>query len=135
MNGDHLIMDLTDEQGRGRETQVQPPKNVWLLFFGIDTDAMAKTHLPSVRLTNMSLRYRREEIRKVGKKGHVATIEIVGVGVRRPAILLVQHVEDDEYHYWVLRPGDEEYGHCDWMLDTFPNAARRNGRERRWLIV
>ena len=31
-----LIMELTREQGGGRESQVQPPLNVWAHYFGID---------------------------------------------------------------------------------------------------
>ncbi len=49
MQAKELIMDLTYEQGGGRESQVQPPAEVWELFFGVRVSA---TMLPAFRLQN-----------------------------------------------------------------------------------
>lgn len=128
MTGDDLIMDLTLEQGGGRETQVQPPLNVWLHYFHLDFQA-----LPELHLHNRSEAWAPAEGRPVVEHDHNWTIEIEGAELPRPAILRLRRTAPYHYDYWVYRPDEDEFHHCDWMLNTFPNPLHTTGR--RWLIV
>jgi hypothetical protein len=128
VTGDQLIMELTMEQGPGRETQVQPPINVWIRYFDIDF-----ANLPRLRFTRQGAGRPRQEVRPVVEHDHNWTVELDGAAVERPAIIRVVRTGPRSFDYWIYRPGDPVYEHCRWMLTTFPNPYRRRGR--RWLIV
>jgi hypothetical protein len=124
--GANLIMDLTKEQGGGRERQVQPPRRVWEQFFGLRVDADTR---PTLRLVDMTNRTDPEQRRVVGHH-HVWTLEMSGAGLPRPAILRMRRLDSKSYEYWVYRPGARPYAHCDWLLKTF--AEDQQGR--RWIV-
>ena len=123
-----LIMDLTLEQGGGRETQVQPPLDVWAHYF-----ALRFNELPEYTLINRLDPTGQAVRRPVVEHDHNWTVEIDAASIPRPAILRLLHTGTDRYDYWVYRPIDPEFGHCDWMLENFENPIR--GKGRRWLIV
>lgn len=128
MTGDQLIMELTLEQGPGRETQVQPPLNVWIRFFDIDFAS-----LPRLRFNRRDGPRRKQEVRPVVEHDHNWTVEIDGAAVERPAIIRILRTGNRSFDYWIYTPGKSEYYHCRWMLAGFPNPYRRRGR--RWLII
>jgi len=123
-----LIMDLTKEQGGGRESQVQPPLNVWVYYFGIDLDSP-----PTFVLQDKKHRSSGPEQRPVVEHDHNWTVEMGDAGMPRPAILRLERVAQNSYDYWVYRPGDAEFDHLDWLLNTVQNPHRTHGR--RWLMI
>jgi hypothetical protein len=131
MTGDMLIMELTLEQGSPRETQVQPPKDVWQRYFGV----------PVARGTTwrrvFTLRNKRDagpdETRRISSHDHNWTIEIRGAMPPRPAILRMNRVSRSRFEYWVYRPADPEYAHCEWLLSVARNPFHRIGRQ--WLVI
>ncbi len=124
MKGDDLIMEITMEQGPGRETQVQPPRTVWENYFRIDLAAP-----PTLRLT----RHRRGPVtRPVVRHHHVWTLEVPDAG-GPPAIIRFHREGKNRYKYWLYRPGSSEIDHCEWLLDNFENPLWRKGR--RWFII
>lgn len=128
MTNSDLIMELTMEQGPGRESQVQPPVGVWGYYF--DVDVYGDT-LPELTLRNAD--NGQTETRPVVEHDHNWTVEVSGATVERPAIIRFRRTADDRYDYWVYVPDSPEYDHCRWILDTFPNPLRQRGR--RWLVV
>jgi hypothetical protein len=128
MTNEDLIMQLTLEQGAGRETQVQPPIGVWAHYFGVDLDDP-----PRLRVTNRKLRRPRSETRPIVEHDHNWTIELAGAEVNRPAIIRFRRTGVNRYDYWVYVEHDSEYEHCHWLLNTFRNPRRQRGR--RWLII
>jgi hypothetical protein len=127
MLGDQLIMELTMEQGVGRETQVQPPLNVWVQYFQIDLD-----NPPELTLINQLDSSNGVEIRPVVEHDHNWTVEIAGADVPKPAIIRFQRT-NDSYNYWVYESGDVAYDHCEWLLAMAPNPYWTRGR--RWMIL
>lgn len=127
MTGDDLIMEVTEEQGPERSTQVQPPRDAWIQYFGLDL----RSTPPTLRLRNA------RDIRSPGRSRpvvghhHIWTIEIAEASAG--SIIRFRKKTATSYDYWLYRPGDGEYAHCRWMLDTFKNPYRRRGR--KWLIV
>jgi hypothetical protein len=128
VTGEDLIMQLTMEQGPGRETQVQPPLGVWVSYFNIDLD-----HPPTLRLINKCRRNPRGENRPVVEHDHNWTVEVMGANVPRPAIIRFHRTGKNRYEYWVYLPADPEYRSCDWILATFRNPRRSRGR--RWIVI
>jgi hypothetical protein len=128
MTGDDLIMHLTLEQGGGRETQVQPPIDVWVRFFDLDFNA-----LPTYQLINRSEAGTAPEGRPVVEHDHNWTIELVGAELPRPATLRMHRTGPLSFDYWVYRPDDDEYDHCEWILQSFTNPYQRHGR--LWIII
>ena len=128
MTGEELILELTQEQGPGRETQVQPPVDVWIRYFAVDLEVASVLTLENHRDSS----YGPEE-RPIVEHDHNWTMEVAGAALPRPAIMRLSRRGNDTYAYWVYRPGDAEYSHCQWMLDTFTNPYWRRGRG--WLIV
>src|SRR4051812_21593643 len=106
-------MALTWEQGRGRETQVQPPLQVWRQFFGV-SNIYGK--LPSFRLVNRRARDTEEPTRPAVLHHHNVTIEIAGAVAPRPAILRMIQTGRSEYEYIVYRPGMSNFGIYDGLL-------------------
>jgi hypothetical protein len=136
MHSEQLIMDLGKEQGPSRETQVQMPIDVWRRYFGFDPLTLPRSHRPTILLVNRRIRTPDVEPRPVSIKDHNATLEIAGAGTRRPAILRMKRNGDPaehRYDYWVMRPGDDEYEHYDWVLTEFRNDLCRS--DRRWIII
>lgn len=129
---DILIMDLTREQGGGRESQVQPPRNVWVRYFGIDLDD-DPANLPELVVHDKKHSGTEPERRPVVYHDHNWTVELGDAGLPRPAILRMDRVASNTYGYWVYRPGDPEYDHVNWMLENFPNPHRTRGR--RWIVI
>lgn len=128
MTGDDLIMDLTLEQGGGRETQVQPPITVWAHYFDLDF-----SRLPTYQLRNRGTKRSRVVSRPVVEHDHNWTIELAGAELPRPAILRMNRTGPNQFDYWVYRDDEDEYYHCDWLLSTIVNPVRTRGR--RWLIL
>lgn len=127
MQATELLMDLTNEQGAGRETQVQPPIDVWEQFFGVRGNASSR---PTLRLLNRQQPSEPEQ-RKVVKHHHNFTIEIGDAQLPRPAILRMRRIGHNSFEYWVYRPTSKGYRHCDWMLSNFAE----NVGDRRWLVI
>lgn len=127
MTGDDLIMELTLEQGGGRETQVQPPWDVWHFYFHLNVP-----NLPTYKLKDVGARTA-IETRPVVEHDHNWTIEIDGAVLPRPATLHMRRIRAFRYDYRIFRPGDPEFDHCDWILSTFENPEQKRGR--RWLIL
>ena len=132
MIGDELVMDLTREQGWGRESQVQPPLKIWALFFGV-TDIYAG-NLPAFRLVNRRARDTEEPTRPAVLHHHNVTIEIAGATGSRPAILRMIQTGRYEYEYIVYRPEMSNFAVLDSLLEEVPNPFR-SGNERRWFIA
>jgi hypothetical protein len=128
MQARELIMDLTKEQGPGRESQVQPPAGVWEQFFGVRVGANVR---PTFRLQNMKVPSDPEQ-RKVIRHHHILTIEIGDAKPPRPAILRMRRAGYNAFDYWVYRPSSEPYRHCDWILNNLAEAPIKN---RRWIII
>ena len=128
MQARELIMDLTHEQGSGRESQVQPPSGVWEQFFGVRVSSMVR---PTFRLQNMSVPSDPEQ-RKVVKHHHNLTIEIGAAKPPRPAILRMRRTGYNSFEYWVYRPSSRAYSHCDWLLK---NLAEDTSSGRRWIVI
>lgn len=126
-----LIMDLTLEQGASRITQVQPPKNVWANYFELDLDAYAG-ELPTLIIQDYKNQQAPEE-RQIVSHDHNWTLELSDATAPRPAIVRMLKSGPNAYRYWVYRPGDAEFQHLDWLLDTAPNPQRIRGR--RWLTM
>lgn len=127
MQAKELIMDLTNEQGAGRESQVQPPLEVWEQFFEFRENASLR---PTFRLKD-SLNDLPPEQRKVVKHHHNFTIEIGDAKPPRPAILRMRRIGHNSFEYWVHRPKSKEFRHCDWMLNSMGEQAA----DRRWLVI
>lgn len=132
MIGDQLVMQLTWEQGRGRETQVQPPFEVWRQFFGVG-DIYASP-LPSFRLINRRAMDTEEPTRPAVLHDHNATIEIAGAVAPRPAIIQMIQTGRHEFEYIVYRPGMSNFAIHDSLLDEIPNPFR-SAQTRRWFIT
>ena len=126
-----LVMDLKLEQGPGRETQVQPEKNCWIHYFGIDPDKRTK---PLLTLFNQSLTPATKWQFHVTPHHHISTIEIPEAKMPRPAILQMRRVARHTYDYRVLRPEDHEFAEMDRILTTVQNPLQRS-QERRWIIL
>jgi len=127
MQARELIMDLTNEQGKDRESQVQPPKEVWEQFFGVRVSANVR---PTFRLQNMTVPSDPEQ-RKVIKHHHNLTIEIGDAKPPRPAILRMRRTGHNAFEYWVYRGSSRAYQHCDWILKNL--AGMSSGR--RWIVI
>ncbi len=129
MTGEDLIMDLRIEQGPGRDTQVQPPAGAWFSYFDLDPE-----ELPNLQLVNRRQQNPEPEIRPVVEHGTPNwTVEIAGAAVEKPAIIRLHRTGQNSYDYWVYRPQEPEYAHCDWILNTFENSQHHRGR--RWFIL
>jgi hypothetical protein len=128
MQARELIMDLTNEQGGGRESQVQPPSEVWEQFFGVRVNADVR---PTFRLESKRAASEPEQ-RKVVKHHHNLTLEIGDAKLPRPAILRMRRAGHNAFDYWVYRPTSREYRHCDWIL---ANLADGEAKGRRWIII
>lgn len=128
MQARELIMDLTNEQGGGRESQVQPPLEVWERFFGVRVSADVR---PTFRLESKKARSDPEQ-RKVVKHHHNLTIEVADAKLPRPAILRMRRTGHNAFDYWVYRPPSRAYRHCLWILE---NLAEGESKGRRWVII
>jgi hypothetical protein len=125
-----LIMDLTAEQGEGRETQVQPPKPVWTEYFKIDVDDATKPR-PQFRLRNAETKI--ENTYQVSRHHHNWTIEIPDAHMPRPAILRLARLGRNHYEYSVVRPDDPDFQNLDWSLNNYDNPLHSHGR--RWFVM
>jgi hypothetical protein len=132
MVGDQLVMDLTGEQGPGRETQVQPPLDAWRQYFRVDGTA---DELPVLRLVNTRAAGGLEAPRRVVRHHHNLTVEIAGAVAPRPAIIRFAEIGKHRYEYAVYRPGDSEYDAYDGLLDEIENPFRTRPHERRWFVA
>lgn len=121
-----LLMDLTNEQGGGRKTQVQPPALVWDTFFGLSPGGA----LPVLTMTGPN----GVHARPVVKHKKVRTIEIPEAGDPLPAIFECSRTGKNSYSYRVLRPGDPHYAALDAALSTIVNPLQAVGT-RRWVLV
>lgn len=133
MVGDELVMDLNWEQGRGRETQVQPPVEAWRQFFDVDDHADS---LPKLRLVNV--RAHEEDIeppRRVVRHHHNLTLEVAGARGGPPSIARFISLGRGRYEYAIFRPADVEYGAYDQLLRETHNPYHTGGKDRRWFIA
>jgi hypothetical protein len=126
-----LIMQLTLEQGRGRETQVQPPTDVWSTYFGFNSSGQLPTG--EFTLRNGRLPMAKPERRPVVSHHHVWTLEIADAGPPRPAILKLKRVTSTSFLYYVYRTSDPEFGQLQNLLRIIRNPAQGSGR--RWIVI
>jgi hypothetical protein len=125
-----LLMELTHEQGGGRETQVQPPRGVWENFFGLRS---LTGQLPTFSLINERANPNVIVNRKVVRHHHTYTIEITGAGQPLPAILQMRRIGHNKYSYVVHRPGDPTFGNINNQVRSLHNPFWQPGR--RWVMV
>jgi hypothetical protein len=125
-----LLMELTKEQGGGRETQVQPPKAVWESYFQI---RIGKAKLPTLSLINEQSQPVSVASRDVVAHHHNYTIELPGAELPRPAILQMRRVGRNKYSYRVHRPTDSTYSSIDTLLKGVRNPLWQPGR--RWIMI
>lgn len=126
-----LIMELTQEQGRGRETQVQPPKGVWSYYFGLNSTGPPPSQVFTLR--NGRDRSAALERRPIVSHHHVWTLEIGGAGPPRPAILKLKRLTRRSYLYHVYRETDSEFRRLHHLLTITENPNQRSGR--RWTVI
>lgn len=129
MQGRELIMDLTNEQGGDRRTQVQPPIPAWEQFFGVRLMGPK----PTYRLQNRGTNEPPAQC-KVSRHKHVMTIEISGSDVIRPAILRLRWTGVSAFDYWIYTRRQREWAHCNWLLSNMA-VAMPGRRTRRWIVV
>lgn len=129
MTGKNLVMGLT---GESRDTQVQPPKGAWKIFFGVNL-AKARARRVTYRLRNGRRRGLPYMPRPVVLHHHTATIEVPEVRNARPGIIRFRKIGLRKYEFFIYRSDTREHQHAQWLLYTFPNPHRRRGR--RWLII
>jgi len=124
-----LIMELTREQGAGRETQVQPPRPVWETYFGID---FTTTSFPRLRLSNIGPPTTGVATGVISKHHHNLTLELPGAEMPRPAILEVRKVGPRTFDYQVHRTG-AVFDRMRALLQARSNPLWTSGR--KWLII
>lgn len=124
-----LIMELTREQGEGRETQVQPPRAVWEHYFGINLDSVSR---PRLRLVHKGPQAVGAAPGTISRHDHNLTIEIPGAEMPRPALLELRKTGLNSYLYEVHRAGPT-FDRFAQLLATRSNPLRTSGR--RWLII
>lgn len=125
-----LLMELTNEQGGGRESQVQPPKGVWETFFGLHHPAIK---LPTLTLVNEKVIPNQKIERKVVKHHHTYTIEIADAVMPRPAILQMRKIGPLKYTYIVHRPGEGKFAQVQRLIKTIHNPFWDSGR--LWVLM
>lgn len=125
-----LVMELTREQGAGRETQVQPPKPVWTEYFKLNVDDQTKP-LPRIQLRNTETQT--ENSYPVSHHDHNWTIEVPAARMPRPAILRMARLGRHHYEYSVVRPSDPDFQNLDWSLNNCENPHHTHGR--RWFMM
>ncbi len=128
LRGAGLLMELTLEQGVGRETQVQPPKPAWEGYFHVD---LRKPGRVSLRRQASREAYRS---RPIVRHHHNWTIELPGAEMPRPALVRFRRTGPRQYVYRVVRPNDVAYRGLRRLLDAAHNPHRRGGRGRKWLV-
>lgn len=124
-----LVMELTLEQGIGRETQVQPPRSVWETFFGVNYNGP----YPTLKLTRTVGGAPSTFNHKVVKHHHNLTVELPGAEMPRPAILEIRRVGTNSYEYEVHRPPSKRYTSFTKLLTGVKNPLWTSGR--KWDIV
>lgn len=127
IRGTRLLMELTLEQGVGRETQVQPPRPVWEGYFQVDLGRPGALWL---RREGSREAYRS---RPIVRHHHNWTIELAGADMPRPAFVRFCRTGSRRYVYRVIRPGDGAYSGLRRLLGAAHNPHRR-GRGRKWLV-
>jgi hypothetical protein len=125
-----LLMELTNEQGGGRESQVQPPKGVWETFFGLHHPTIK---LPTLTLINEKVIPNIKHERKIVKHHHTYTIEIADAVLPRPAILHIRKIGLHKYAYIVHRPGEQKFAQVEHLVKTMHNPFWDSGRS--WVLV
>jgi len=113
--GATLVMELTQEQGPGRNTQVQPPKSVWARYFGLDSKGPPPSQALTLRNGKDPSAIR--ERRPIVSHHHVWTLEIGDAGLPRPAILMLKRHSATSYTYYVYRPADPQFKKLNHLLD------------------
>lgn len=129
--GATLVMELTQEQGPGRNTQVQPPKGVWAEYFGLDSSGPPPSK--ALTLRNGKDPSARRERRPIVSHHHVWTLEIGDAGPPRPAILALKRHSASSYTYYVYRPTDPQFKKLEHLLAHIRNPHYRSGR--RWIVI
>jgi len=125
-----LLMELTHEQGGGRETQVQPPIAVWESYFRLSRN---RERLPTLSLVNESVTPPAVQSRPVVKHHHNYTIELPGTDLPRPAILEMRRMGQNGYSYRVHRPKDLTFRRVNKLIQTLPNPLWEPGR--KWVVI
>jgi hypothetical protein len=120
-----LVMDITSEQGRSRNAQVQPPSDVWTGYFGIRVPLKPGT---SRFLRLRDLRTQDRTRRKVVQHTIVTTVELSGA--RAGDIVEFVKTASDEYVYRLYKPLDSRYGELDRLLTE--QGIRTRGKRRFW---
>jgi len=123
-----LVMELLQEQGGSRATQVQPPRAVWENYLGVD---WLSPPFPILTLTNEATGITVQ--RHIVEHDHNMTIEIAGAELPRPAILQLRRIEEHNYSYKVHRPGTNNFSVLQGLLNNIQNPLRTHGRD--WLLI
>lgn len=123
-----LVIDLMQEQGGRRASQVQPPKAVWEEYF----------KMPWLIPTNKKLKLRNVRSgeyyeRPVVIHDHNMTVELSGAQLPRPAILVLKKVGKYSFEYSIYRPLDKQFAVYDTLLSTIENSLRSGAR--RWFAI
>lgn len=125
-----LIMELTNEQGGSRKSQVQPPKPVWDTYFNVDLSAVP---LPELQLTNLKDPGALPELRRISKHDHNFTIEITGYTPPPQGILELNKLGPRAFSYTVHSPGEPGHARHAKLLASVSNPLRTHGR--KWLVI
>lgn len=123
-----LVMELLQEQGGPRASQVQPPRAVWESYLGLK---WLTPPYPQLSLTNEVTGV--TTMRPVVEHDHNMTIEIAGAELPRPAILQLRRTGEHTYNYRVHRPGTAAFATLRNLLDTVHNPLRSHGRD--WFLM
>ena len=123
-----LVMELLQEQGGLRASQVQPPRAIWESYLGLK---WLTPPYPELSLTNESTGV--TTVRHVVEHDHNMTIEIAGAELPRPAVLQLRRTGEHAYNYRVHRPGGTGFSGLQQLLATIYNPLRSHGRN--WFMM
>jgi hypothetical protein len=123
-----LVMELLQEQGGTRASQVQPPRAVWESYLGLK---WLSSPYPKLTLTNQKTGI--TVVRPVVEHDHNMTIEIAGAELPRPAILEMRRVKKYEHQYQVHRSGTIAFKVLQDLLRNVHNPLRTHGRD--WFLM
>lgn len=129
IQGQTLVMDLLQEQGGRRASQVQPPRAIWEQYLGRKWLVSSQKSIALESVADGRVYHRPVVIHD-----HNMTIEVVGAELPRPAILILKRLSKDRYSYRVIRPNHATFPMFDSVLNL-ENPLQTAGARRRWQIV
>lgn len=125
--GTILIMEITGEQGPGRNTQIQPPLPTWEVFFGLTTYDLHNN--PTITLLDEFVGVAADK--RIVKHDHNFTIEIKNA--KKGDIIVLKKMSNLEFTYRLHKPDDVEFSGLAHVLSTTVNPLRTRGR--LWIII